>query len=316
MMVLISLLGPTSSGKSEMAVDLAQILQKLSFKVWIVSCDSRQIYKFLNLGTGKVAGSWQIKNNQKQVFIYKNIEHYLIDYKDPYLDFNFSLVQFITDFNNLFLDKENNPDFVILTGGTGLYAKAIIEKYDLYEVLTTYQKEADEYKNSLLQKKLQQLQEIYLKLKLPELNQSDFHNPRRLINKIYQEYIKKQGWVKQIKHQKFEKIYSFAIKTEHLDLKQKISTRLAKRLEQGLIQEVFKHQNLGFDKFLKLGLEYRLGYYYILGFITKNEFFEKLKIENFRYAKRQITWLKKQDLIWIKTSKEILKYLTFSKPFK
>lgn len=312
-MNLICLLGPTSSGKSEMAVSLAKDLINRNLRVWVVGCDSRQVYKFLDYGTGKVKGFWQAveKNKQmfypsKEVFFYQEIPHFLIDYKNPYTDFDFSLVGYLSDFYSLFKSTKILPDVVILTGGTGLYARAILKKYELLKIREEFITEAQKFKQNLDNQNLLQLQKNYQSLNLIKLNHSDFNNTRRLVNKIYQHKIQSQNWGLKISYPTFKKTFNFAIKTDFNLLKEKIATRLKQRFDQGLVQEVLENQKLGQEKMLNLGLEYRLGYQYIIGMVTKEELLFKLKVENFRYAKRQITWLKKQKPIWVDSLAKLL----------
>ena len=312
-MLLITLLGATSSGKSDLAVNLAKDLIAKNIRTWIIGCDSRQIYKYLNVGTGKVEGNWeQIPISKRcfypsdKVFFYQEIPHFLIDYKDPYHDFEYSLVQYLIDFNELFKNTKILPNVVILTGGTGLYAKAILEEYQLFKIKPDFEQLALKFKQNIEKLNLYQLQENYLKLELPKLNSSDFENPRRIINHIYKNQVKTEKWGVLVEYPSFIKKFNFAIKTEITDLKPKIRQRLEFRLENGLIPEILKHKNLGQKKLLSLGLEYRLGFFYMNGMLTKSEFLQKLKVENFKYAKRQLTWLKKQKPIWISHKIDIL----------
>jgi tRNA dimethylallyltransferase len=160
-MKLITILGPTSSGKSEMAVELANFYQSKNQTSWIISCDSRQVYQFLNLGTGKIEGKWE-KINNIEYFIYKNHKHFLIDYINPFEteNLNYNLGRFVQDFIDLFKKNLDLPDIVILVGGTGLYAKAVIENLDLEKI--TQPEKYQNYKNSLQKLIKSELQNLYL----------------------------------------------------------------------------------------------------------------------------------------------------------
>ncbi|MGL4759200.1 MAG: hypothetical protein ACRCXZ_07710, partial [Patescibacteria group bacterium] len=127
---LIALGGQTSSGKSEMAIELAQKLKDC----WIISCDSRQVYKYLNLGTGKIAGSWEMVLHNGQLihtYLYQDIPHFFIDNVDP--SKQYSLAHFLADFRD-FCKNHTLPKYLILCGGTGLYIKAILERYRINEI--------------------------------------------------------------------------------------------------------------------------------------------------------------------------------------
>ncbi|MEM1312592.1 MAG: isopentenyl transferase family protein [Patescibacteria group bacterium] len=308
-MHLIVLLGQTSSGKSEMAVNLAKYLGN----IWIVNCDSRQIYKQLDIGTGKVNGTWK-----DSTFYYQDIPHFLIDYIDPETT-DYTLVNYVKDFNSLFKSKLL-PEYVILTGGTGLYAKAIVEKYNLGIVKSEFTDQYNSYKKSLISKSLEQLQSIYnsslktrVKLSNKVINNSDYHNPRRLFSRILKAKASKNGWLESISYPNFTFTSMFGIFVDQKTLEEKIKKRLDSRIQSGLINEVRQLQRLGRDRMLNLGLEYRLSQLYIEKIITEEEWRRRLLIENYQYAKRQLTWLKKQpDLIWINSLEQLLDVINSS----
>lgn len=311
-MHLLILLGQTCSGKSETAVKIAHLLGKKN--CWIVNCDSRQIYKDLNIGTAKVQGKWEIIDNKK-TFIYKEIPHFLIDFVNPFAGENldYSLVKFIQDFNQLFLKKPNFeteklPKFVILTGGTGLFAKAIFEEYKLGLVKIEFENKYQNFKQSLSELSLVKLQKIFLEKCIEQkLNSSDFANPRRLISKILRNHAEKQNWQKPIFYPKFTSKTKVALKINQIDLQKKIQERVVERLDLGLLKEVLEIQTLGQKKIMHLGLEYRLTQIYLNGALTRREWEKSLFKENLKYAKRQLTWLKKENPNWLEIQKIDLK---------
>ena len=295
-MTLIILLGQTCSGKSQMAVDLAK---KLGYS-WIVNCDSRQVYQYLNIGTAKVDGTWQEFYNFGKVFIYQDIPHFLIDFVNPIK--KYSLHKFLQDWCNLFQRYQNYlPEFVILTGGTGLFAKGISHQYQLGDIDSQFKDIFENQKYILNQQNLQQLQKQIEEIDgIEYFNQSDFFNRRRLINRILQYYSQKFGWFKQnhLDYPQFEKTFEFAITIEQELLKERIKFRLNERIQNGLLLEVSNLQ-IDEDRLWELGLEYRISSLYLKGWLSHNEWKSKLFQENCKYAKRQLTWLKKQSLIWI-----------------
>ncbi len=305
-MVLLILLGQTCSGKSQLAVDLAKYLGNS----WIVNCDSRQVYKNLNIGTAKVKGVWQNLPNLGKIFVYQDIPHFLIDYVDP--KDKYSLNQFLTDWCHLFRQYSNQlPDFVILTGGTGLFAKAISQQYQLEQIDPKYSSEYNTLKLNLTQQSLPTLQKLVEKIpNLTQLNSSDKLNPRRLVNRLLRYYATAYGWFSQVKldYPTFSKIWQFAIKVDQTILKTRIFKRLKERLNEGLISEIL-NLNLDDQRLWDLGLEYRIGSLYLKGWLNEAELLQKLYQENWQYAKRQLTWLKKQPVIWIQDVNEILDYL-------
>jgi len=305
-MILIILLGQTCSGKSQLAVDLAKHLGT----TWIINCDSRQVYQHLNLGTAKVKGSWQHLPNLGNTFVYQGIPHFLIDYVDP--KENYSLNQFLLDWCELFKRQSLNlPKFVILTGGTGLFAKAVSQQYQLGQIDPKYSSEYNALKLNLTQQSLPTLQKLVEQIPdLTQLNSSDKLNPRRLVNRLLRYYATAYGWFSQVKldYPAFSKIWQFAIKVDQTILKTRIFNRLKARLNEGLISEIL-NLNLDDQRLWDLGLEYRIGSLYLKGWLNEAELLQKLYQENWQYAKRQLTWLKKQPVIWIQDANEILDYL-------
>jgi tRNA dimethylallyltransferase len=312
---MVFLLGQTSTGKSEMAVEIAKLCDG-----WIIGCDSRQIYKELNLGTGKVAGNWE-NINQESMFFYKNIPHFLIDYVEP--DQKYTIQNYQQDFRSL-VGKINTqdrpfglvkPKMLIITGGTAFWAKVISGQIQLNQVKLDFERQYQKLKIMLQSLSLESLKQIYNDLKntqkeLKVLNQSDQNNPYRLQTWILNYEAKRCGWFENKEGLSSFSIIFLAIQPQS-DLNEKIKNRLLERLALGLIDEVINFGYLGFERMSELGLEYRLGYYYLQGFCTYNELVEKLIIENQKLAKRQLTYLKNwQNLIWIKKlNKQLIKDL-------
>ena len=219
-MKLLTLLGPTCSGKSQMAVEIAQKLGKKNQKVVIVNCDSRQIYQKLNLGTAKIKGKWEnlewnqsknhFENNtkknfknsmsqtvekfplieistkkmaksslflqkileSKKAYFWLGIPHFLIDFVPP--EANYNLVDFVQDW--IFLVdffEQNLVDLVILTGGTGLWAKAINENYDFGIIKSEFLDIWQKLKKSLEKESLDNLQQKYLEFVVLKIAKSE-----------------------------------------------------------------------------------------------------------------------------------------------
>lgn len=397
-MQLVTLLGPTCSGKSQMAVDLFNYYSQKGQKAVIVNCDSRQIYQDLNLGTAKVPGQWLIaKNFQRevkffgqnrdfqqsfvkvesdlstsgtsgnhrsflnsalstgQVFTWQEAPHFLIDFVPVWADYN--LVNFVQDWASLvdFL-KMNLIEIVILTGGTGLWAKAIVDQYQLGIIKSQYQNSWQSLKNQLEVTSLANLQKKYLenvnkatsesrslgyrqqnlssipvglkfsaqKLSNPEsmplnptenqfnlLNQSDFYNPMRLINWLLRFNSQNLGWTQPLAYPQFTNQQTFAIKTEPLNLKAKITLGIKHRIKMGLEKEVAQLLNkFGRSKLWQLGLEYRQTVLFLEGQLDKYTWQESLIQQNWQYARRQKTWLVKQDVVWISNLHELTSQLS------
>jgi tRNA dimethylallyltransferase len=278
-MELILLLGSTSSGKSELAVELAK---KLNNSV-IVSCDSRQVYKGLDLLSGKVEG--KIIDNQ---FVYSGIKHYLIDIVD--LDVFYNLNSYIFDYINV-INNLQNVDYVILTGGTGLYARAIYEEYQL---------NSKTINQDLISLSLLELQQLSNQ---KDFNNSDWNNRIRLINRL-----NTIDETKKISYPKYSKKTKYIIKIDKVIITKRVHNRIIDRLNNGMIEELellLKHNS--YAKMTSLGLESRYCSYYLLGMINIEELIRLLDYQTMQYVKRQMTWLNKEkEAIWINGIKDIL----------
>lgn len=308
-MKLITILGPTCSGKTEITIKLAQDLILKKQTVWIVGCDSKQVYKFLDIGTAKIPGTWSADKNQG--YLYQNIPHYLIDYVDPFEVLDYSVNNYLLDFCDLFLEFQ--PDYIILVGGTGLYAKNIYGQSSFLITKTEFQQNLKDYKHKLEQLPLLNLQQLYAELSpnlegYRDLNESDSQNKIRIISLLVQIKGISSGWFTTKKLPIFEKQYLFQLEIDKQTLNQKIQQKVQQRFEQGFLEEVkmLLEKNINHSFLTKIGLDYRLALLYFKGFINYPKLIEKSIQENQKYAKRQLTWLKKEPLILVNGLTEIL----------
>lgn len=301
-MKLVSLLGATSTGKTSLSLTIAKHLTSKNISCVIVNCDSRQIYQKLNLGTGKIFGTHKPYSDFTAYF-YDTIPHFLIDYVDPTIRYN--LASYINDWVSLFENQlKDYNGYVILVGGTGLWAKAILEEYELGIINPNHQERISTIRSQLESKKLAELQSLLPNNK--PLNSSDYHNPRRLINAILNGITSENQWTTPIHYPKFDQHYSFCISISDDQLHYNIQHRLEERISQGLIEEVKELMFLG-DRLLELGLEYRIIYQSLVSSSSSTRaIFDQLLRENFLYAKRQKTWFNKQQYHHISPTDETL----------
>ena len=288
---LITISGPTASGKTDLSIKLASYLE-----CSIISCDSRQFYKEMSIGTAVPTKSELSK-----------IKHYCIQHKSIFDSYS------VGDFRHetLLLLKKlfQNNDYVILTGGSGLYMDSIVKGIDFFPEINKNIREELNYNFNLkgityLQDQLSKLDPIYF-------STVDINNQRRLIRalevcissgKPYSSFLNKR------KNDYDFNIESFAIKTNRDVLYKNINNRVDKMIEAGLIDEVkklFKHKNLN-----PLNT---VGYKEIFEFIEKKvsleQSIEKIKQNTRRYAKRQITWLKNKDYKWIDSDIDLEEFI-------
>lgn len=263
--------GPTATGKSDYAVELA-----LKVNGEIISADSRQIYRGMDLGTGKITLEEM-----------KGVPHHLLDIKNPDEDFS------VEEFQKLAFEKIEEilarGKTPIICGGTGFYIQAITENIIFQDIPKneTLRKELEE-------KSLEELKEILAEIPQEENSKIDVENKRRLIRAI--EIGEFLGKIPAI--QKGPKMYDFEF--TYLDfpdeiLKDRIEKRLEKRLEMGMVMEVAKlHEDgLSWKRLENFGLEYKYIAEFLQGKISEEEMLETLKLKIWQYAKRQRTWFKK-----------------------
>ena len=278
---LIVILGTNASGKSGLGIDLA-----LKFNAEIVSADSRQVFKGLDLGSGKVT--------EEEM---KGVPHFLLDVANPG-DF-FSLMDYQKLAYEAIDDIISRGKTPFLVGGTGLYVNAVVDGYQL----------TDAPVDEALRKKveamsLEELQTL-IKEKLitgaSEIPQTlDMNNKRRLERAAEKLLMDKPL---NLESKKRYETLCLGVTWEREKLYKRIEERLDRRLEQGMIEEVEGLMKNGVsDDFLyKLGLEYRYIMLYLRGkFISKEAFRDKLFMEIRHLAKEQMTWFRKRkDITWL-----------------
>jgi len=328
-MNLITILGPTSSGKSQMAVDLAQTLISSGQSTVIISCDSRQIYQDLNIGTAKIAGQWQSyklqidKTSQSihslstayphSAFFWQEVPHFLIDYVDPRL--RYTLVNYLQDFISLVAALKNDVHNLILVGGTGLWAKAVADQYQPGIIKSEFEIQYQDLKKTTVLQNLTQMQQQYLELvasniSSTQLNQCDYQNPRRLINWLLRYHSNKNNWTKELIYPEFDYSQTFAIDVEQSLLKSRIATNLNVRIANGLVDETKTLIGIiGPDRLLELGLEYKLAVKLLHEQLKYQDFLVLIHRQEWQYARRQLTWLRAQNLTWITGLDQIIKSL-------
>jgi len=272
MQKLITVIGTTASGKSDLAIFLARHLGGE-----IISCDSRQVYKGLDLGTGKVT----IEEQQLA-------KHHLIDIIEP--NQKFSVAEFQKLAYSAINDVLARGKVAILAGGTGLYSRAVVEGYGLCE-----EQEDDLLREQINQKSASEMVE---ELKLLGEDVPEGLSPRHLSRRLE----KAKKGTKQSQNNPQYEVLQLVIVPERELLYERIRIRLDKRLEQGMINEVKALKQQGAtDEFLEgLGLEYRYINRYLNGEYTYEEFYEELFKQIRHFAKRQITWFKKEkNAVWL-----------------
>lgn len=269
---LITILGPTASGKTLFSAALAAQLH-----TEIISADSRQIYKGMDLGTGKDLADYAING--------QTIPYHLIDIVDP--GYKYNVFEYQKDFLKAYESIKAKGCLPILCGGTGLYLESVLKGYKLIPV-----PENPELRLSLSDKSLSELTEILEQYKTLH-NSTDVDTVKRAIRAIeIEEYYQKHP----IQEREFPKLNSLIIGVD-IDRelrREKISRRLKQRLEEGMIEEVRNLINNGVtaEDLIYYGLEYKYLTLYVIGQITYNEMYTGLETAIHQFAKRQMTWFR------------------------
>ena len=273
---LVVILGPTASGKTEIAARLAGDLQGE-----IISADSRQVYRGMDIGTGKDLNQYIINA--------RIIPYHMIDIVNPESEFN--LFEFQKRFYKIFNQIQNKSNLPILAGGTGLYLQAILSGYELPEATPD-----TELRKDLDQKSIAELKEIYFSFNTKLHNKTDLEDKRRLMRAIEIERARNKINSEQKEIPEIEAAV-FGISWERSVLRQRITSRLEERLKQGMIEEVERLHaaGLSWSRLDSFGLEYRYISRYLQNIITFDEMKNKLNTAIHQFAKRQETWFRRME---------------------
>ena len=279
---VVVICGPTASGKTSLGIKIANDINGE-----IISADSMQIYKDMNIGTAKPT-----KEEQSMA------KHYLIDFVPP--DKRYSVADFKNDATKTIKEIFKNGKTPIVVGGTGLYINSLV-----YNIDYNSEGEADlEYRNELEKKDITELYEIAKKIDDEALNKISPNDKKRIMRiiEIYHSTGKTKTELEKESIKKNEYDYKiFVLNWDRQKLYERINLRVDMMINDGLINEV---QDLlkKYDNFPTAfqGLGYKEVKEYLDGKLTKEEMIEKIKQESRRYAKRQITWFKRyKNAIWL-----------------
>jgi tRNA dimethylallyltransferase len=290
---IIVVLGTTASGKTSLGVKLAA-----KYNGEIISADSRQVFKGMDIGTGKDLAEYQVGR--------KKIPYHLIDVVSPNTEFNLANYQKLT--KDAIADILSRGKLPIIVGGTGLYLQAIIDGYKLTKGVPDPKRRAelDAMTASELLKIVEKMNAEFAH----HLNNSDKHNPRRLIR--YIEIMEQGGSTKPVKRQDKYNFLLLGLSWPDDVLRERIMARLMSRLDkENMVGEIENLQadGVSWQRLNSFGLEYRFIAYYLQGKLEYDEMIEKLGIAIYRFAKRQKTWFKRWEkqgrkIEWIKDLKE------------
>ncbi len=284
---LITILGPTASGKTTVAAALAA---KIDGEV--ISADSRQVYRGMDLGTGKDLGDYIVNGAE--------VPYHLIDIADPGEEYN--VYRFQQDFVAAYNDIRERGKKAIMCGGTGMYLESVILGYEMSEAPRNedLRKELEPLSNEELVDRLHSLRETH--------NATDLEDRERLIRaiEISSSLVPRPTHhttsidIHNINH------YVFGIALPREKVRQRITQRLSRRLEEGMVEEVKSLLDSGLrpEQLEFYGLEYKFLTQYATGLISHDEMFRLLNTAIHQFSKRQMTWFRRMgkkgvEILWI-----------------
>jgi tRNA dimethylallyltransferase len=273
---MVVVLGPTASGKTGLAANLAYILNGE-----VVSADSRQVYRHMNIGTGKDYEDYKVEG--------KYIPCHLIDILEP--GYQYNVYEYQKDFLKTYRLLKEKGKLPVLCGGSGLYIEAVLKGYQLIHVPPDHS-----LRKSLNDKSQEELKDILLSYNQNLHNTTDLTSKKRAVRaieiaKYYSEHPEINVDFPQIN------AILFGVAFERSIQRRRITERLRKRLNNGMIEEarLLMRRGLSKEDLDYYGLEYRYLSKYISGELTYEEMFEKLNTAIHQFAKRQMTWFRRME---------------------
>ena len=269
---LITIIGPTASGKTSFAAELAY---KIDGE--IISGDSRQIYRQMDIGTGKDLKDYTVNG--------KEINYHLIDIREP--GEKYTLFDYQEDFHNAYQTIRSREKQPILCGGTGLYIESVLKGYDLLDVPKN-----EPLRKSLQDKSLNELTAILSKYRTLH-NSTDTDTKQRAIRGIEIALFELENTPSKQNYQPIDALI-IGVSIDRETRRKKISARLKARIEEGMVEEVKSILSNGVtpDDLIYYGLEYKFVTLYVIGKLSFQEMFIQLEIAIHQFAKRQMTWFR------------------------
>jgi len=272
---LLVITGPTAVGKTSLAVAVAGRLNGE-----VVSADSRQVYKGMNIGTGKDLRDYFLSG--------KKIPCHLIDIVDP--GYKYNLFEYHRDFLHVYRKLKERAVFPVICGGSGMYVDSIVSSYSIAEVAPDSQ-----LRKELEEKGMEELMAILLSYRPPH-NKTDFDTKKRLIRAIEIEKFRKENKIN-LADSTVPRSLVVGVNCERLVRRTRITERLHQRLEEGMVREVEQliEKGVPIETLLYYGLEYKFITLYLTGHLLYDDMVRQLEIAIHQFAKRQMTWFRSME---------------------
>lgn len=276
---MITIIGPTASGKTRLAVDVA-----LAYNTEVISADSRQVYRDMTLGTGKDLEDYLVRDAEGNIV--REVRCHLIDIREP--GYKYSIYEFQRDFHAAYNDMLDRGLLPVMCGGSGLYVESVLRGYEMHEV-----PENPALRRSLEGKSLAELTEILSTYKTLH-NQTDTDTAKRAIREIeIRDYYRTHA--EQLTG--YPAVPSLVVGTEvDRDVRRaRITRRLYERLEAGMVEEVrrlLEERHIAPEDLIYYGLEYKYLTLYLTGQLSYDEMVRQLETAIHQFSKRQMTWFR------------------------
>ena len=283
---MLTIIGPTASGKTSLAAHVAATLTRRGISAEIISGDSRQVYRGMDIGTGKDLCDYRVHDGDTVL----DIPYHLIDICDPGEKYN--IFRFQEDFLKAYADIGSRHALPILCGGSGLYVESVVRNYNLSPVPKN-----EALREELSQKTMDELTAILIRLK--EQNHSDMHNktdvdsPQRAIRAIE---IEQYNALHPVADRPFPDIPTLVVGVDiPRDVRpERIAARLRQRIGEGMTDEIRRllDEGVAAEDLIYYGLEYKYVTEYVIGQRSYDDMLTQLEIHIHQFAKRQMTWFR------------------------
>ena len=269
---LLVITGPTASGKTSLAVCLAKMIGGE-----VISADSRQVYKGMNLGTGKDYDDYLVNGTR--------VPFHLIDIADP--GYKYNVFEYQRDFIKVYTELKKRKVFPVVCGGSGMYADSIITGYKMFEVPPD-----SGLRVELEKKSLEELKAILSSYK-NQHNTSDLDSKKRAIRAIEIAHFNNNKGAPKSENLKIKSLV-VGVMFDRDTRRKRISERLRQRMDSGMVAEVKQliDQGISTETLIYYGLEYKYITLFLLGEIGYDEMLKALEIAIHQFAKRQMTWFR------------------------